>query len=268
MCVCVHVHTFVHISNPDICSSLNLHLKHAFSSGFLQPYLPYVRIAWCLEQAGVQAWEELVSILCSVWPSWVTLGTILHLSEPQLPLLWNRRVGTMTYSCRILWIHLLWIWLCVDLPCSSDGKESDCNAGDLGVIPGSGRSSEEGNGNPLQYSCLENPHGQRSLVGYSSWDPKELDTTERLTLLLLLTMFWMPSWCLIGVHFLIYFSVNLMLSLIYRQGNWSQRSGVTCLKSLSKLVSESGSIRLDSTLSALCHQHSWPCSILWPSPHL
>ena len=87
------------------------------------------------------------------------------------------------------------------------------------MIPGSGRSSEEGNGNPLQYSCLENPHGQRSLVGYSSWDPKELDTTERLTLLLLLTMFWMPSWCLIGVHFLIYFSVNLMLSLIYRQGN-------------------------------------------------
>ena len=37
------------------------------------------------------------------------------------------------------------------------GKESACNAGDLGSIPGSGRSPEEGNGNPLQYSCLENP---------------------------------------------------------------------------------------------------------------
>ena len=43
------------------------------------------------------------------------------------------------------------------LPCSSNGKESACNAGDLSLIPGSGRSSGEGNGNPLQYSCLENP---------------------------------------------------------------------------------------------------------------
>ena len=39
----------------------------------------------------------------------------------------------------------------------SDGKESACNAGDLGLIPGLGRSSGEGNGNPLQYSYLENP---------------------------------------------------------------------------------------------------------------
>ena len=39
----------------------------------------------------------------------------------------------------------------------SDGKKSVCNAGDLGSIPGSGRSPKEGNGNPLQYSCLENP---------------------------------------------------------------------------------------------------------------
>ena len=44
-----------------------------------------------------------------------------------------------------------------ELPCSSDGKESACNAEDPGSVPGLGRSSEEGNGNPLQYSCLENP---------------------------------------------------------------------------------------------------------------
>ena len=42
-------------------------------------------------------------------------------------------------------------------PSSSHGKESSCNAGDLGSIPGSERSLGEGNGNPLQYSCLENP---------------------------------------------------------------------------------------------------------------
>ena len=42
-------------------------------------------------------------------------------------------------------------------PGGSDSKVSACNAGDLGSIPGSGRSPGEGNGNPLQYSCLENP---------------------------------------------------------------------------------------------------------------
>ena len=42
-------------------------------------------------------------------------------------------------------------------PDSSEDKASACNAGDLGLIPGSGRSPGEGNGNPLQYSCLENP---------------------------------------------------------------------------------------------------------------
>ena len=52
--------------------------------------------------------------------------------------------------------------------------------GDLGLIPGSGRSPGGRNGNPLQYSCLENPCGQRSLVGYSPCGPKESDTTERL----------------------------------------------------------------------------------------
>ena len=41
-------------------------------------------------------------------------------------------------------------------PGDSDGKESACNAGDLGSIPGSGRSPGEGNGYPFQYSCLEN----------------------------------------------------------------------------------------------------------------
>ena len=44
-----------------------------------------------------------------------------------------------------------------NFPGGSDGKESACNAGDLGSIPGSGRSPRKGNGNPLQYSCLENP---------------------------------------------------------------------------------------------------------------
>ena len=94
-------------------------------------------------------------------------------------------------------------------PGSSAGKKSTCNAGDPSSIPGLGRSPGErvgyslqrsqasfvaemvknppamqtgsipggGHGNPLQYSCLENPHGQRSLVGYSSQVLKKLDMT-------------------------------------------------------------------------------------------
>ena len=60
-------------------------------------------------------------------------------------------------------------------------KNPSASAGDtrdMGLIPGSGRSPGEGNSNPLQYSCLEDSHEQRSLVGYSLWGRKELDTTE------------------------------------------------------------------------------------------
>ena len=66
-------------------------------------------------------------------------------------------------------LYMFWM----GFPGGSKGKESACNAGDLGSIPGLGRSPGGGQGNPLQYSCLENPQGQRSLVGYSPWSHKE-----------------------------------------------------------------------------------------------
>ena len=72
------------------------------------------------------------------------------------------------------------------------GKESTCNAGDTGdkgLIPGSERSFGVGNGNLVQYSCLEKFHGQRSLVGYSAWGCKKLDTTKQLTYTLI-TQVW------------------------------------------------------------------------------
>ena len=65
---------------------------------------------------------------------------------------------------------------------SSAGKEFTCNVRDLGSIPGFGRSPGGGHGNSLQYSCLENPHGQRNLVGYNPWGHKESDTTELLSM--------------------------------------------------------------------------------------
>ena len=70
------------------------------------------------------------------------------------------------------------IWVCtLQIPGGSDGKESACNVGDLRWIPGLGRSLEGRHVNPLQCSCLENPHGQASLAGYSPWGCKERLTT-------------------------------------------------------------------------------------------
>ena len=85
-------------------------------------------------------------------------------------------------------------------PGGSGGKESARNSGDLGSIPESGGSLGEENGNPVQYSCLENSMNRGAcglvgyspwlqsiqsmgshLAGYSPWRPKELDTTEWLT---------------------------------------------------------------------------------------
>ena len=60
--------------------------------------------------------------------------------------------------------------LILSFPGGSVGKESTCNVGDLVFIPGLGKSPREGNGNPLQNSCLREFHGQRRLVSYRPWD--------------------------------------------------------------------------------------------------
>ena len=66
----------------------------------------------------------------------------------------------------------------MNFPGSSAGKESTCNVGDLGwddpLVKGMATLLE----NTLQYSCLENPHGEKSLVGCRLWGCKESDTTE------------------------------------------------------------------------------------------
>ena len=67
-----------------------------------------------------------------------------------------------------------------DFPGGSDGKASVYNAGDLGSIPRSGRFPGEGNGNPLQYSRLENPMDGGA---WCPWGRKKLDKTERLMLM-------------------------------------------------------------------------------------
>ena len=66
-------------------------------------------------------------------------------------------------------------------PGGSDGKASAYNVGDLGSIPGSGRSPGEGSGNPIPVFLPGKSHEQRSLVGYSPWGRKESDTTSDFT---------------------------------------------------------------------------------------
>ena len=66
-------------------------------------------------------------------------------------------------------------------PGGSDSKESACNVGHMSSIPGSGRSPGEGTGYPLWCSCLENSMDGAALAGYSPWDHRESDMTERLT---------------------------------------------------------------------------------------
>ena len=84
----------------------------------------------------------------------------------------------MIFSFFSLWLTSLCMIVSRSILIGSDGKESACNAGDPGSIPGLGRSPGEGNGNPLQYSCLKNSVDR----GYSQWGHKELDMTEQLTL--------------------------------------------------------------------------------------
>ena len=62
----------------------------------------------------------------------------------------------------------------------TDGKESICNEGNLCSMPGLGQSPGGRHGNPLQYSCLENPHGHKSLEGYHPQGHKVSGMTERL----------------------------------------------------------------------------------------
>ena len=90
------------------------------------------------------------------------------------------------------------------LPGGSDSEESAWNVGNLGSVPGLGRSPGGGHGNRLQHSCLENPHGQRSLAGYSPWVAKNRTWLEQLGT---------AQNCHDLIFFFLIFSLKLALSL-------------------------------------------------------
>ena len=153
------------------------------------------------------------------------------------------------------------------------GKESDCNARDVSSILGSGRSTGEGNGNPLQYSCLEKSHGQGNLVGYSPWGHKESDTTERLHLCLL------SQWCksnhlllCLPLLFLpsVFPSIRVFSSKWALWVRWPKYWSFSFSTSPSNEYSELISFRINwldllavqGTLKSLLQHHSWKASVL------
>ena len=129
---------------------------------------------------GASASASVLPIRIQDWfPLWLT-GLISLLSRGLFKSLlqhYNSKASDIFLAQCIMWRYLKGImWR--GFPDSSAGKESACNVRDLGLIPGLGRSAGVG---PLQYSCLENRqefHRQWSLVSYSSWGHKELDTIE------------------------------------------------------------------------------------------
>ena len=85
-------------------------------------------------------------------------------------------------SARGTWRAVICILAARDFPSGSDDKEPACNAGNLGSIPGLGRSSGGGHGNPLRYSCLESSMDRGAWwATVHPWGLKELDTTKQLS---------------------------------------------------------------------------------------
>ena len=116
------------------------------------------------------SWGKNTEMVCHSLFQWTTFCQ----NSPPWPVHfgWPYTHGSEFHWVRQGWVHVirlvsfLWLWFSFCLPSAGEeegfpggsyGKESACNAGDLGSIPGSGRSPGEANGTPLQYSCLENP---------------------------------------------------------------------------------------------------------------
>ena len=97
-----------------------------------------------------------------------------------LSIIISRSIQTATSSIISLFLMAEYYSI-MGFPSCSDGKESACNMGYLGSVPGLGRYPGGGHGKPHQCSCLENPHEQRNLAGYSLWGHKKSDMTERLS---------------------------------------------------------------------------------------
>ena len=115
--------------------------------------------SWVPSQTIQNIWKVGLSI--ATYEALLVAQLVKNLPAMQETLVWFLGQADPWIRNRLLTLVFL------GFPGDSDGKEYAYKSGNLGSIPGLGRSPGGGHGNPLQYSCLENPHGQRSLVGYS-----------------------------------------------------------------------------------------------------
>ena len=119
---------------------------------------------WCAAVHGVaKSWTRLSNWTTNLWKESLQDKRVQSEESTNFIFFSTLFEANLHYNT----INVKFCMLSSSFPGGSEGKESACNAGDLGWIPGLGRSPGEGNGSPLQCSCLENPHGQRSLAGYS-----------------------------------------------------------------------------------------------------
>ena len=144
----------------------------------------HLSYGWKWEPGAPGFWPLGHRLLAPSCPQWAQRSTVRALCLQLCPILCHPMdcspPGSSDYvtfpgensgvGCHFL-LHIRDFGGDQSFPHSSVGKESACSAGDPGSIPASGGSPGEGNGNPLQYSCLENPR-QRSLAGSSPWGRK------------------------------------------------------------------------------------------------
>ena len=147
-------------------------------------WCPLNALTW-VSHGSQSVWASLVAQIIknlpAIWETWVWSPSwedshgggqrnLLQYSCLENPNEQSSLVGYSPWGCKVLYMTE---WLSththkyLGFPGGSDGKESTCNAGDWGWVPGSGRSPGGGHGNSLQCSCLKNPHRQTSLEGYS-----------------------------------------------------------------------------------------------------
>ena len=126
-------------------------------------------------------WIHSFNVTVSLWP-YHSECSGSHLMSQWLDKIRQQNCSVPNFHKLVLrgnlWLLLKQVILAIwSLAFGSEVKASAWNAGDLGSIPGSGRSPGEGNGNPLQYSCLET---EELGAGYYPWCRKESGTTEWL----------------------------------------------------------------------------------------
>ena len=114
-----------------------------------------------------ESWEQFSQLVCVKKPGEVVKNYSTSKYQNcikwlllKVSLRWKLCISTNHQNCfyKVIYLNIKWVEDSLkDIRGGSDGKASAYNVGDLGLIPGSGKSSGKGNGNPLQYSCLENP---------------------------------------------------------------------------------------------------------------